>query len=147
MHQRPRRPLRQVPCPTRCRDPRRRLRRSAVTRRRHPRERNPNSVRRRADSRPSTSAGLVRNVRALQAQPRPAARPHRGIAAGSAKPAKPIGKAVATAGGGNDLVWVNTQTHVYHKQGSRYYGKTKQGKYLSEQDAMSEGDRPAAKGE
>jgi hypothetical protein len=73
--------------------------------------------------------------------------PASGIAAGSAKPAKPVGNAVATAGGGNGLVWVNTQTHVYHKQGSRYYGKTKQGKYLSEQDAMSECDRPAAKGE
>jgi len=35
---------------------------------------------------------------------------------------------------------VNTETHVYHKEGSRWYGKTKKGKYMSEQDAMTEGD-------
>jgi hypothetical protein len=40
-------------------------------------------------------------------------------------------------------VWVNTETHVYHKQGSRYYGKTKTGKYMSEQEAITEGNRPA----
>ena len=37
------------------------------------------------------------------------------------------------------MVWVNTETHVYHKEGSRFYGKTKKGKYMSEQDAMKEG--------
>jgi len=29
------------------------------------------------------------------------------------------------------MVWVNTESHVYHKEGSRFYGKTKQGKYIS----------------
>ena len=43
------------------------------------------------------------------------------------------------------MVWVNTDSHIYHKEGSRYYGKTKQGKYMSEADAMKEGDRPAKK--
>jgi hypothetical protein len=47
------------------------------------------------------------------------------------------------AGGGPGQVWVNTQTHVYHKPGSRFYGKTKKGKYVSEQEAITEGDRPA----
>jgi hypothetical protein len=65
----------------------------------------------------------------------------------AAKPTKPLANATPVAGGGIGLVWVNTQTHVYHKEGSRYYGKTKQGKYISEQDAITEGDRPAAKGE
>jgi len=32
---------------------------------------------------------------------------------------------------------------VYHKEGSRYYGKTKKGKYVSESDAIKEGDREA----
>jgi hypothetical protein len=31
--------------------------------------------------------------------------------------------------------------HVYHKEGSRFYGKTKHGKYMSEQDAIKEGDQ------
>jgi hypothetical protein len=50
-------------------------------------------------------------------------------------------------GGGQGLVWVNTATHVYHKEGSRFYGTTKKGKYTSEADAIKEGDRAAAKGQ
>ena len=41
----------------------------------------------------------------------------------------------------------NTATHVYHKEAIRFYGKTKQGKYVSEADAIKEGDRAAAKGQ
>jgi hypothetical protein len=44
---------------------------------------------------------------------------------------------------GTGQVWVNTESHVYHKAGSRWYGKTKQGKYMSEQDAIKEGDHEA----
>lgn len=47
------------------------------------------------------------------------------------------------AGGGHGLVWVNTDSHVYHKEGSRFYGTTKKGKYMSEADAMKEGDKAA----
>ena len=50
-------------------------------------------------------------------------------------------------GGGNGKVWVNGETHVYHKEGSRYYGRTKNGKYMTEAEAMKEGDRPAKEGE
>jgi hypothetical protein len=46
-------------------------------------------------------------------------------------------------GGDNGQVWVNSATHVYHKEGSRFYGKTKHGKYMSEQDAIKEGDHAA----
>jgi hypothetical protein len=41
------------------------------------------------------------------------------------------------------MVWVNTDSHVYHKEGSRFYGKTKKGKYMTEQEAIKEGDRAA----
>jgi hypothetical protein len=40
-------------------------------------------------------------------------------------------------------VWVNTASGVYHCPGSRYYGATKRGKYLSEQDARIQGYRAA----
>ncbi|PYJ91426.1 MAG: signal protein [Verrucomicrobia bacterium] len=46
-------------------------------------------------------------------------------------------------GGGHGLVWVNTETHVYHREGSRFYGTTKKGKYMTEADAVKEGDRAA----
>jgi hypothetical protein len=50
-------------------------------------------------------------------------------------------------GGGHGLVWVNTESHVYHREGSRFYGTTKKGKYMTEQDAIKEKDRAAAKGQ
>ena len=37
-------------------------------------------------------------------------------------------------------VWVNTSSGVYHK-GGRYYGKTKQGKFMSEDDGKKAGYR------
>ena len=57
------------------------------------------------------------------------------------------GTATPAPGGGRGLVWVNTEAHVYHKEGSRFYGATKKGKYVSEADAIKEGDRAAAKGQ
>jgi hypothetical protein len=46
-------------------------------------------------------------------------------------------------GGGHGLVWVNTDTHVYHKEGSRFYGTTKKGKYMTEAEAMKAGNKAA----
>ena len=64
--------------------------------------------------------------------------------------------APAPAPGGNDnavpadtgavsdgKVWVNTRSGVYWMPGTEFYGKTKQGKYLSEEEAKKAGYRPA----
>jgi hypothetical protein len=42
-----------------------------------------------------------------------------------------------------DDVWVNTKSGKYWKPGSRYYGKTKQGEYMSEEEAVQKGYLPA----
>ena len=39
------------------------------------------------------------------------------------------------------MVWANTDSKIYHKEGSRWYGKTKEGKWMTEQDAIKEGYR------
>jgi hypothetical protein len=78
----------------------------------------------------------------------PSPSPAAATAVGSRKTkAAPNVGATPAPGGGNGLVWVNTETHVYHKEGSRFYGKTKKGKYVSEADAIKEGDRAAKHGD
>ena len=73
-----------------------------------------------------------------------------GAADASPAPAKPAVTGPATnapaQGGGHGLVWVNTELHVYHREGSRFYGTSKKGKYMTEQEAINEGDKAAGKG-
>ena len=40
-------------------------------------------------------------------------------------------------------VWVNTKSGVYHCSGTRWYGTTKNGEYMTEAQARAAGDRPA----
>jgi hypothetical protein len=67
-------------------------------------------------------------------------------------PAKSSGKAttasasdsqIAAAKSGG-MVWVNTDSGVYHK-GGRWYGKTKTGKFMSEADAKAAGYKASEK--
>ncbi len=67
---------------------------------------------------------------AAPAAPAPAA-PAATTAAAPAAPAQP-----PPAKG---MVWVNTETKVYHREGDRWYGNTKHGKYMTEADAIAAG--------
>jgi hypothetical protein len=44
------------------------------------------------------------------------------------------------------MVWVNLNTRVYHREGDRWYGKTKNGKFMTESDAQKAGYRAAKEG-
>jgi hypothetical protein len=48
---------------------------------------------------------------------------------------------------GDVIVWVNTRSGVYHFAGERYYGSTKNGKFMCEKEARAEGDRPTKNGQ
>lgn len=37
------------------------------------------------------------------------------------------------------MVWANTSNKVYHKEGSKFYGKTKRGKFMTEDEAKKAG--------
>jgi hypothetical protein len=65
------------------------------------------------------------------------------IATKSPKPgaAAPTDAEIAAAKA-KGMVWVNTGTKVYHKDGE-FYGKTKQGKFMMAADADKAGFRPA----
>ena len=44
-------------------------------------------------------------------------------------------------------VWVNTRTGIYHLEGERWYGRTKEGRFECEKAAKAEGDRETQNGQ
>ena len=44
-------------------------------------------------------------------------------------------------------VWVNTASGVYHYQGERWYGKTKEGQFMTEKQAIAAGYRATRNGQ
>lgn len=41
------------------------------------------------------------------------------------------------------MVWVRTGSKVYHQPGDKWYGRTKDGRYMTEKDAIAAGYRPS----
>lgn len=50
--------------------------------------------------------------------------------------------AVAQKGNPDTKVWVNNDSKVYHCPGTRWYGKTKKGEYMTQKQAQEKGNRP-----
>jgi hypothetical protein len=57
-------------------------------------------------------------------------------------PAKTVSDSEISAAKADGKVWVNTASGVYHK-GGEWYGATKQGKFMTEQEAKQAGFRAA----
>jgi Helix-hairpin-helix motif len=71
--------------------------------------------------------------------PAPASKP----AAAPPKPSSSSEASSAPAGPppSRGMVWVNTETKVFHREGDKWYGNTKHGKYMTEADAVKAGYR------
>ena len=77
----------------------------------------------------------------LLAQTTPAPAAHTDVAPVS--PAATSAVVQSTEGNPDVRVWVNTATGVYHCPGSRWYGNTKQGEYMTQAEAQKKHYRPA----
>jgi hypothetical protein len=88
----------------------------------------------------STISKIGPSVMVSPAQ-QPGGAPARPTRTEAARPSPTPTASTSSQGGGNGQVWVNLESKIYHYQGDRYYGKTKNGKYMNEQDAVRAGYR------
>jgi len=85
--------------------------------------------------------GTVTGNTAPQTTETPKATQNKTATSGSAqRTATTVSESEIAAAKASGKVWVNTQTGVYHK-GGRWYGATKQGKFMTEDDAIKAGYR------
>jgi hypothetical protein len=100
---------------------------------------------------PMNAAPMTAPMTAPKQMPAVAAPAATAPAAPSAMPApKKMAAPAATsaavaAGGGAGQVWFNAKSNTYHCMGTKYYGKTKEGSYMTEEQAKAKGGHAAHK--
>jgi hypothetical protein len=94
---------------------------------------------------PKNTDAAQKSATAPVAPAAPAASTPANSASSSTPTSKPAAAQQTPRGSTGETVWVNTETGVYHKPGSHWYGKTKHGKYMTEADAKKAGYRGAKK--
>lgn len=47
----------------------------------------------------------------------------------------------------DEVVWLNTNSGIYHEKGMRWYGRTKAGAYVCRKEANAAGDRDTRNGQ
>jgi competence protein ComEA len=82
------------------------------------------------------AAAAAPSAPAPMATPKPAPTPK---PAATPKPATAPTTAVPATPPQPGMVWANTSTKVFHREGDRYYGNTKHGKWMTEEDAVKAG--------
>jgi len=90
----------------------------------------------------ATAAPLASAAPAATTAPAPAAP----AAATAAPPAAAAAATTAQIPPQKGMVWVNTSTKVFHREGDPWYGKTKHGKFMTEADALAAGYRESKEG-
>jgi Helix-hairpin-helix motif len=63
------------------------------------------------------------------------------VAVGEPSTAAPSPEAVGKAPPQKGMVWVNTESGIFFREGDRWYGKTKEGRFMTEADANKAGYR------
>lgn len=94
------------------------------------------------DEAPTKSTAKKSRKKAAEAAETPAQTPAQTgeTAKKTVQPAKTVSDSEISAAKASGKVWVNTETGVYHKSG-KWYGATKQGKFMTEDEAVKAGFR------